>query len=221
MSLPMTELPSIRKFMFDHSFDQSAVAVRASERKPVTLKPEQVDALKKESYDQGFAAGQKAGTDEQTNQTNALLTRLDERLANMAGAIHTLRQEYEQKAHQIAMAIARKLMPDFVAKSGLQEIETMLTAAIGEMAHEPRLVVRVNEAQFDTLNTKVQDIAAQKAYAGKVVVLADPQIPAGDCRVEWADGGMERNTAATLADIEQVVAPTDPTNVNTEEPSHG
>src|ERR1700722_15658212 len=198
LSPPMTELPSIRKFLFEQSFDQlmhGTDALRTPERKPVTLKPEQVDALKKEAYDRGFAEGKKAGADEQTSHMTALLARLDERLTHMAGAIHTLRQEYEQKARQIALAVARKILPDFVAKNGLQEIESMLHAAITEMAHEPRMVVRVHESQFDALNTKIQDIAVQKAYAGKVVVLADAQIAAGDCRGEWADGGMERNTA--------------------------
>ncbi len=111
------------------------------------------------------------------------------------------------KPGQIALSIVRKMMPDLAATTGMQEIEAMLSAAIAEMLHEPRLVVRVNESEFDSVNTKVQDIATQKAYAGKVVVLADAQIAAGDCRVEWADGGMERNTATTWTDVEAVVAP--------------
>src|SRR5579863_5843784 len=99
MSASMTELPSIRKFLFDHSFDQMAdAASRDPARKPMLMKPEQIDALKKESYDSGFAEGKKAGADEQTSQLANVLTRLDERLTNMAGAIHTLRQDYEQKA---------------------------------------------------------------------------------------------------------------------------
>jgi flagellar assembly protein FliH len=75
------------------------------------------------------------------------------------------------------------------------------------MVHEPRLVVRVNEAQFDVLNDKISALAGQKAYAGKVVVLADAEIAAGDCRIEWADGGMERNTATMMQKIEKAVAP--------------
>ena len=47
----------------------------------------------------------------------------------------------------------------------------------------------------------------------RIVVLADGGIAPGDCRVEWADGGMERNTAATLVDIEKVVAPADTARV--------
>ena len=54
----------------------------------------------------------------------------------------------------------------------------MLGDVIAEMVHEPRLVVRVHESQFDAVNARIHDITAQKAYAGKVVVLAD----AANCR---------------------------------------
>jgi flagellar assembly protein FliH len=75
------------------------------------------------------------------------------------------------------------------------------------MAREPRLVVRVNEAQFDTVNERVQAIATDRAYAGKVIVLADAEVVPGDCRVEWADGGIERNTEATWRAVEQTIIP--------------
>ena len=37
------------------------------------------------------------------------------------------------------------------------------------------------------------------------MVLADPQLAPGDCRIEWADGGVNRNEAAILATVEEVV----------------
>jgi flagellar assembly protein FliH len=202
----MADTP-IRKFLFEHSFDLAAGAVRPPERKPVTLKPEQVDALKKEAYDSGFAAGQKASADGQANQLAATLKRIEERIGQMTENMQSFWQEQEAKARHVALAVARKILPDFTSKGGLQEIQALLTTAISEMVHEPRLVVRVHESQFDAINSNVQDITAQKAYAGKVIVLADAEITSGDCRIEWADGGIERNVEAAMKDIEKVVAP--------------
>ena len=205
----MAEPPPTRKFMFTTSFDVGSVAARPIERKPLLLKPEQIDALKKEAYDSGMAAGQKMTGDEKTNKGLALLTSIDNRMASLTETMQAMHAQQDAKARQVAMSIARKIMPDLASKNGMQEIEAMLSAAISEMLHEPRLVVRVNESEFDGINTKVQDIASKKAYAGKVVVLADAEIAVGDCRVEWADGGMERNAAATWTDVEKVVAPAD------------
>ena len=38
------------------------------------------------------------------------------------------------------------------------------------------------------------------------MVLAEPSLAPGDCRIEWADGGVARDRAATLATIDDAVA---------------
>ena len=42
--------------------------------------------------------------------------------------------------------------------------------------------------------------------ASRLVVLAEPEIAPGDCRIEWADGGIRRESAATEQAIEEAVA---------------
>jgi len=43
-------------------------------------------------------------------------------------------------------------------------------------------------------------------FEGRLVVLAEPDIALGDCRIEWADGGVKRDSAATQAAIADAVA---------------
>ena len=195
-----------RKFMFERSFDASAAA-RAPERKPVTLKPEQYDALKQESYDQGFTAGHQKGLDEQTDRLMTLLGKVANKIDAIIESMNNIHHNNQMNVRRIAMAMTKKFIPEFASRHGLEEIEAMLTGVIGEMVHEPRLVVRVHESQFDVLNEKISAIADKKAYNGKIVVLADAEIAAGDCRVEWADGGMERNTEDMLKSFERTVTP--------------
>jgi flagellar assembly protein FliH len=173
----------------------------------VTLKPDQLDAVKKEAWDEGFAAGQKANADEQAHQLMGTLSQLDSRMVHLIENFQAVHKAQEAQLRNAILAIARKILPDFTSRHGTQEIDSLLTGAIGDMLHEPRLVVRIHESQFDTVNARIHEITVQKAYAGKVVVLADPGVKVGDCRIEWADGGIERNTEATWRDIENVVAP--------------
>ena len=42
--------------------------------------------------------------------------------------------------------------------------------------------------------------------ASRLVVLAEPEIAPGDCRIEWADGGITRDSAATEHAIDEAVA---------------
>lgn len=203
---PASETTPTRKFMFERSFDASASG-RPPERKPVTLKPEQYDAFKKECYDAGFAAGHKAGLDEQVSHLMAMLNQIGNKIDQVVGHIQSIHKSAEHNTRHLAMTIVKKFLPDLTARNGLQEVEALLSAAVAEMVHEPRLVVRVHESQFDVINEKINAITEQKAYTGKVVVMADAEVATGDCRVEWADGGMERNTAATLATLEKIVTP--------------
>jgi flagellar assembly protein FliH len=197
----------VRKFMFERSFDDAAIVHRAQERKPVLMKPEQIDALKKEANDAGFEAGKIAGKEDQTARLDAILAKVDKNLTVLIGHMDALAQEQEAHTRQLALAIVKKILPTFTARAGLQEVEELLSSTIREMAREPRLVVRVHEAEFDAVNERVQAIALQRAYSGKAIVLADAEVAAGDCRIEWADGGIERNAQSTMDSVEQTLLP--------------
>jgi len=203
-----------RKFMFDVSFDDATVVHRSPERRAVVMKPDQLDALKKESYDAGFLAGNAAGKEEQIAQQTAqiarqtaVLTAIDQNMVALINNIQAVALEHEEHTRRLALAIAKKILPSLAAQNGTKEIEALIDDTIREMAREPRLVVRVHEAEFDALNEKIQAIATQRAFTGKLIILADANVAAGDCRVEWADGGVERNTPAALDAIEQTVLP--------------
>ena len=196
-----------RKFMFERSFDDATVIHRAPERKPVLMKPEQIDALKKESYDNGFEAGKTAGHEEQTAHMTKILSKVEHNLTILTDSIAGLAKEQEEQIRRLSLSIARKILPTFTSQNGLQEIETLVNNTIQEMAREPRLVVRVHESEFDTLNTRIQEIATRRAYHGKVIVLADNDVVSGDCRIEWADGGISRDTQKTMTAIDQTIIP--------------
>ena len=207
MTQDKPEAPAPRKFLFDRSFDDAAVVHRAPERKPILMKPEQIEGLKKEGYDAGYQAGLEAVHASQEKRNGEFLQVIDNRLANLIEEAARLQQEMQMQARLLAMAAAKKVLPTFTERNGTAEIETMIADALRDMAREPRLVVRIHESQFDMINEKVQAMATQRAYAGKVIVVADAETQPGDCRVEWADGGIERNTQATWQAIENVILP--------------
>ena len=48
-------------------------------------------------------------------------------------------------------------------------------------------------------------MAKQSGFQGRLVILAEPDIATGDCRIEWADGGVVRERTATDAKISELV----------------
>jgi flagellar assembly protein FliH len=53
--------------------------------------------------------------------------------------------------------------------------------------------VRVNDALHETARTRLEEIASARGFEGRLVVIAEPEIAVGDCRIEWADGGIVRD----------------------------
>ena len=104
------------------------------------------------------------------------------------------------------MAVARKLAPTLIAREPFAEIAALASDCFRELVSSPHIAVRVNDALYAPAREKLDDIVRAKSFQGRLVVLAEPDIAVGDCRIEWADGGISRDVAAADAAISAAVA---------------
>ena len=58
---------------------------------------------------------------------------------------------------------------------------------------------------YEAAKDRLTEIAAGRGFEGRLAVMADTELALGDCRIEWADGGLSRDRAATVAEIEEAV----------------
>ena len=100
--------------------------------------------------------------------------------------------------------IVAKLVPGLAAKDPLAEVEAFATKCLHEAIDEPRVVLRVAHEIYEPLRERLDALANAAGYAGRIVLLVDDAIAAGDARVEWADGGAERNLAGQCAEIDAI-----------------
>lgn len=194
---------SPQRFMFNTSFDPEAIKAEAQKKVPPTFSEDQVSVAKEQSYNQGFVAGKEAALRELQSQQNEILSHIQIIFERMADEVWKIAAQKKQAATDIGLAIARKIVPDFVRKNGLQEMLATIEAAVAEMINEPRLVLRLSEAQFDDISREMNALTARVGYGGKMIILADIALAANDCRLEWADGGMERSINLIWSDIEK------------------
>ncbi|MCL2469011.1 MAG: FliH/SctL family protein [Alphaproteobacteria bacterium] len=194
-----------RKFLFDVSFDKGMAAEEAAQQAPVTYSEEDFTAAQKQAYEAGLEEGKKILKEDEMNAMNKLLIRLDENLMRASQEVVARWQSQLGQLQSLALVIARKIMPTYIARHGMDEIESLVSRAISEMGREPRLVFRVPEPQFDEARTRINALVSQAAYAGKVVILGDPALGMSECRVEWADGGMERDVKKIWQDVGRLI----------------
>jgi flagellar assembly protein FliH len=187
-------MKSTAKYLFDDDFS-------ASEKPTITLveaERRRVDA-ESAAYRKGFAAGLEQA------QCEALAVVADglERLTRALAGIET---RLETEAVEVAVAVAAKLAPELIAREPFAEISALATESFNHLVKAPHVVVHIGADAFEPAKVKLDEIAHARGFEGRLVVLPDPAMAPGDCRIEWADGGVARDRAATLATIDDVVA---------------
>ncbi|WP_370540637.1 FliH/SctL family protein [Azospirillum sp. INR13] len=142
---------------------------------------------------------------------------MDNRIANalsqIADGVSRLLAEHEagsaarteQPVH-LALAIVRKLLPEWARRGGMAEVEAMVRNCLTDLIDEPRLVIRVAEDTMGLVRDHLDRTVGASGFGAKLMVIGDPSIAPGGCRIEWAEGGMERDTAQLLAEIERRAA---------------
>ncbi len=198
----------VEKFLFDTAFDaelQNAARAAHDTRGQRSFSADELA----EARNQGFAAGHAAGLEEATqaaeHAAGEALAAIAERLETMAAQLDQTREEREQQAVETAVLLLGKLFPELARRNALGEVEALIAQCLAQLHDEPRVVVRIADALLDPLRDRLDEITAKAAFDGKVVLLADEALGSDDVRVEWADGGAERDSARLWAEIEQVL----------------
>jgi flagellar assembly protein FliH len=202
------------KFLFDTEFDSVVGEPRSDE--PVDelhediLLPEvySADDIKAAS-EQEFSRGERAGAEQAGTQIEAEIA---QSLKQLCGQVDALTADYNRTQQQIgrdatelAVAIARKLSSTLVARAPMAEMETMIRSCLSEQHSEPKIVARVSDQMITRLKNRVDNLTSQSGFLGDLVLIADDSLVGSACRVEWADGGAERNPRALESAVETAV----------------
>jgi flagellar assembly protein FliH len=191
------------KFLFDTDF------AAGTPREPTVTVSEhgaklaEADAA---AYRRGFAEGQRDAEAEIGRRIAATFERIAAGIDHAAGALSAIEARLECEAVEVAVAVARKLVPSLIEHEPLAEIAALASGCFRELVAAPHVVVRVNEGLYAAVREKIDDIARAQGFGGRLVVLGEPGIAVGDCRIEWADGGVNRDTGVAERAISEAVA---------------
>lgn len=193
------------KFLFDLDF-----SAPAGQKEVDTVSKAVHEAALAEAESRGYRSGLTAAEAQSRTQAERLNAAALERIATavegLRGKLAAVEQRFEAESVEVAVAVARKLSAALIAREPFAEVSALVTECFRELLAAPHVVVRVNDALYAVARERLDEIARSRGFEGRLVVLGDAEIALGDCRVEWADGGLVRDRAATEAAVNDAVA---------------
>lgn len=180
------------------------------EEKTRVLTEERLAALIEQARREGHAAGLAEGERGAAATASRNLAAAGEKLANRAAQMNAALAQTETSAKadaaELALTIARKLALNLIAREPQAELAALAAECMATLQGAPHMVIRCNDALADAMREAATARMAATGFAGKLVVIGDPDLALSDGRVEWADGGVERDLAAISAEIDKAIA---------------
>ena len=176
------------KFTFDLDL---AHKPPASKTMPESEFEQMVAAAREEGYRQGLAAGQSS-------------VEAQSATAQVAQMVQTI-EDYEKlhlgQSVGLAASVGRKLAAHLIAREPQTELAALLSECMASLEAAPHLVIRCHPDLCDAMKAIAEDRMKVSGFAGRLIVLGDPEIRMGDGRLEWADGGLVRDINAISSEI--------------------
>jgi len=196
-------MKAAKKFLFETDFAgtgtlaESAITLAEHERK---LADAEAAARQR-----GYADAQADAGVETGRRMADVLERIAAGLTIANDSLHAIETRLECEAVEVAVAVARKLAPALIAGEPFAEISALASECFRQLIAAPHIAVRVNDELYVAAKEKLEDIMRARHFEGRLVVLAEAEIAVGDCRIEWADGGINRDSASADAAIGEAV----------------
>ena len=190
------------KFLFDLDF---SAPDRARDKVSQAEVAEKIAAAEARAYRDGYEAAQREAKAESDRRSALALEEIGIAIKAIASRFSGIEARMETEAVDVAVAVARKLCGELIAAEPLGEITGLVSNCFSHLVSTPHLVVRIHDSLYEAAREKIQRLAAQSGFEGRLVILAEPEIATGDCRIEWADGGVVLERVAIEAKINELV----------------
>jgi flagellar assembly protein FliH len=191
------------KFLFDTDF---STPHKTSERPATPAEiAQKIASAEARAYRDGYDAAQREAKVESDRRTALALEEIGVAVQGIATRFSGIETRMETEAVDVAVAVARKLCNALIAGEPLAEITALVKDCFSHLVSTPHLVVRINDSLYEAARERIERLAKQSGFEGRLVILAEPDIATGDCRIEWADGGVVLERAAIEAKISEFV----------------
>lgn len=155
-----------------------------------------VTAIRASARAEGEAAARQSQEQAHADAAAAIRTALqsfDAALAETCAALRTA-------SAALALDVGRTLADEALSHLSEKVIEPLIRDSLTGLADTARVVIEVHPDTLVSAQHVVDEIITETGFGGRIRLVAAADHPA-DIRIDWGDGGLERQLSAILADL--------------------
>ena len=212
-----------RKYMFEVDFTpgapqrlpeegrvSTAAGVEVAEVEPPPppapmFSEEELNLARETAFEEGRRKGFAEGQDAGGIQIAQALEAVTQSLPGVSEEQARANDQIMSESIKLVMATMHRAFPAMAEKHAFDEVAKVVADLVPHLLDEPRIIVRVALPLVETMRERLEQVALSTGFEGRVVVQDDARMGPGDCRVEWADGGAERDLSRLLNEMDQIV----------------
>ena len=195
------------KFLFDMDFAAPQPAKETAQDRAAAAADmaKRLADAEARAYRAGFDAARNEAKAESDRRVALAMEEIGIAIKAIAGSVTSVEDRMETEAVDVALAVARKLCTELMTTEPLTEIMALVSDCFRHLTATPHIVVRVNDALYDAARERIEQLAKRSGFEGRLVILAEPDVATGDCKIEWADGGVTRDRDVIEAKVNELV----------------
>lgn len=201
-TLPVEETKKDDDDVNDAAFEEIATPEPKEKTFTEAEVAEKIKAAEQAAYERGLKTA-RVGIE---NTISALLENINNRLMALLADSSRAEENAEQEIFALARAVVEKLVPSLTEENAADIVKKFIGENFNNFKNEAKLSFYIHPDIISYAQETIAKLANSYDFEGKIALHKDASIDKADCRIEWENGGVERNSAELGKKIEDLLA---------------
>ena len=170
-----------------------------------TYSQDEFDAAIVTAEEKGYSRGKAEALNDKEQQMQSMLQQIEEQLKQLLESEDEHLKQIEQSSLELALVGINKILPSLEQDVAKKEVEAFLSDNFAKFKKEINLSFCFHPEMVAEIAPLLSKLANKNDYEGKISVHKDADMGLSDCRVEWKNGGVERNSSKIINKIMDLV----------------
>ena len=195
---------------------EPVVAVAEPEPEVIMFSEEEVAEKVKEAEQEAYNKGLKAAQESIEQTQKELLESINNKLIALIANAVKAEENAEHEAFVLARAVVDKLVPGLNEEHAAEIVNKFIADNFNSFKNESKLSFYIHPDIISYAQETIAKLANSYDFEGKIALHKDASLEKADCRIEWENGGVERNSAELGERVKNLLAEEPEGNKNNE-----